>query len=243
MLSGNQHISLLITQPHACSYLPDRSARNLVVDPRLRLDGPRYEALLTQGFRRSGDAVYRPHCAQCQACTPVRVPVVDFLPNRAQRRCIRRNADLELVRTRTINRGILHLYERYLRARHEGEGMDADDHLGFERFTACNWLTVEYWQFFAGIRLIACAVVDVLPNGYSAVYTVFDPDPQIARRSLGTYAVLRQIEEARADGRRHVWLGYWIPGCGKMEYKKCFLPQERGSGDDWKRIAVDGPRD
>ncbi|MEQ9737966.1 MAG: arginyltransferase, partial [Algiphilus sp.] len=90
MLSGLQNVSLLITQPHACSYLEQRTARNLVVDPRLRLDAARYEQLLEQGFRRSGDAVYRPHCPQCQACTPVRIPVRDFAPDRAQRRCMKR---------------------------------------------------------------------------------------------------------------------------------------------------------
>lgn len=237
MLSGFENISLLITQPHACSYLAERTARNLVVDPRLRLDGPRYEQLLGQGFRRSGDAVYRPHCPQCNACTPVRIPVAEFCPNRAQRRCERDNADLALVRTASINDDILALYERYLRARHNGEGMDPEDHHGFERFTACSWLPVEYWQFFAGDRLVACAVVDVLPRGYSAVYTVFDPDPAIAARSPGTYAVLAQIAAAREEGRRHVWLGYWIPGCDKMEYKKRFRPQERATSNGWIRIA------
>lgn len=237
MLSGLQNVSLLITQPHACSYLAQRTARNLVVDPRLRLDAARYEQLLEQGFRRSGDAVYRPHCPQCQACTPVRIPVNAFQPDRAQRRCIKRNTDLELVRAASINSEILSLYERYLRARHEGEGMEPDDHFGFERFTACSWMPVEYWQYFDGERLVACAVVDVLPNGYSAVYTVFDPAPEYAARSLGTLAVLSQIEAAQREGREHVWLGYWIPGCGKMEYKKRFRPQERSDGAGWSRIA------
>ena len=237
MLSGSDNISLLITQPHPCSYLADRTARNLVVDPRLRLDGMRYEQLLAQGFRRSGDAVYRPHCPQCQACTPVRIPVDAFRPDRAQRRCLQRNRDLHLVRTGTINAEILQLYERYLRARHDGEGMDPDDHFGFERFTACSWLPVEYWQFFEGDTLVACAVVDVLPGGYSAVYTVFDPAPEHAPRSLGIHAVLQQIMAAREEGRRHVWLGYWIPGCGKMEYKRRFRPQERPCGEGWKRVA------
>lgn len=237
MLSGLQNVSLLITQPHACSYLEQRTARNLVVDPRLRLDAARYEQLLDQGFRRSGDAVYRPHCPQCQACTPVRIPVRDFTPDRAQRRCMKRNEDLELVRASTINSDILALYERYLRARHEGEGMEPDDHFGFERFTACTWMPVEYWQYFDGDRLVACAVVDVLPNGYSAVYTVFDPGPDYAGRSLGTLAVLSQIHAAEREGKDYVWLGYWIPGCGKMEYKKRFRPQERSDGTGWSRIA------
>ena len=237
MLSGLQNVSLLITQPHACSYLEQRTARNLVVDPRLRLDAARYEQLLEQGFRRSGDAVYRPHCPQCQACTPVRIPVRDFAPDRAQRRCMKRNRDLQLVRVSTINSDILALYERYLRARHEGEGMEADDHFGFERFTDCSWMPVEYWQYFHDDRLVACAVVDVLPHGYSAVYTVFDPAPDHAARSLGTLAVLSQISAAQSEGRDHVWLGYWIPGCSKMEYKKRFRPQERSDGAGWSRIA------
>lgn len=237
MLSGQESISLLITQPHGCSYLPERTARNLVVDPRLPLDAALYEQLLAQGFRRSGDAVYRPHCPQCSACTPVRIPVKEFRPNRAQRRCERDNAGLQLVRAAKINDDILQLYERYLRARHDGEGMDPEDHFGFARFTGCSWLPVEYWQFYDGAHLLACAVVDVLPRGFSAVYTVFDPEPSVAARSMGTYAVLAQIRAAQAEGRRHVWLGYWIPGCGKMAYKRRFRPLEQASDQGWIRIA------
>lgn len=231
------NLSLLITQPHPCSYLPQRTARNLVVDPRMRLDGARYEALLAEGFRRSGDAVYRPHCPQCNACTPVRIPVDRFEPNRSQRRCLRANADLRLVRCDRLDEQALALYTRYLRSRHPDGGMDADDAEGFARFTSCHWLKVEYWHFLLDETLLACAVVDVLPGGYSAVYTVFDPAPEHRRRGLGTYALLRQILAAREEQRRHVWLGYWIPGCEKMAYKQQFLPQQRARNGRWTTVA------
>lgn len=231
------NLSLLITQPHACSYLPQRTARNLVVDPRLQLDGSRYELLLSEGFRRSGDAVYRPHCPECTACTPVRVPVARFEPNRSQRRCMQINRDLTLVRRTQLDDDAMLLYERYLKARHPEGGMDAEDREGFSRFTQCRWLTVEYWHLLLEDRLLACAVVDVLPHSYSAVYTVFDPAPEHRRRGLGTYSVLLQIAAAREEGRRHVWLGYWIPGCEKMTYKQQFLPQERAYRGRWATIA------
>src|SRR3546814_9061345 len=66
------------TGAHPCGYFPERTARDLVLDPRdPRL--PRfYPQALDWGFRRSGELVYRPHCGDCRACVAVRIPVRDF---------------------------------------------------------------------------------------------------------------------------------------------------------------------
>jgi arginyl-tRNA--protein-N-Asp/Glu arginylyltransferase len=231
-------VPLLISASHDCAYLGDRQARNLVVDPYLPMDPMVYQQLLDRGFRRSGDAVYRPHCSGCAACVPVRIPVNRFLPTRAQRRCMQRNADLRVQRGRSLDDAAFALYRRYLAARHPDGGMDGEDRTGFERFLRCSWGETEIWRFSLDEQLLGCAVVDVLPNGFSAVYTFFDPDPIHASRGIGTYAVLSQIAFARAEARSHVWLGYWVPGCNKMAYKERFLPQERLQHDQWHTIAV-----
>jgi arginine-tRNA-protein transferase len=84
-------------------------------------------------------------------------------------------------------------------------------------------------------RLIAVAVTDVTPDAFSAVYTFFDPD--LERRSLGTLAILRQLEWAKRESRRHLYLGYWIKDHVKMDYKRRFKPLEVFDGRRWVLAA------
>jgi arginine-tRNA-protein transferase len=84
--------------------------------------------------------------------------------------------------------------------------------------------------------LFAVALTDVLADGLSMVYSFYDPE--IPGRSLGTYLILDHIERARKMGLPHVYLGYWVKGSSKMDYKRRFLPQERLLPDGWQRIEV-----
>jgi len=83
-------------------------------------------------------------------------------------------------------------------------------------------------------ELVAIALTDVLGDGLSMVYSFFEPDE--AARSLGTYMVLDHIERARTMGLSYVYLGYWVRGSRKMDYKSRFLPQERLLPDGWTRF-------
>ena len=234
----SQRVRLFLSTEHPCGYLPGRSARSLFVDPDYVLNPTRYESLLEQGFRRGGNHVYRPRCESCRSCIPARVLVADFVPNRVQRRCAQRNADLQLEIRKDITDEQFALYQRYLRARHDGGGMNPEDKSGFHNFLNCGWGATEFWQFSLEGRLLACAVVDRLPQGLSAVYTFFDPEE--AARSLGTFAVLAQIREAQALGMRHVYLGYWVPDSRKMDYKKNYRPLEVLGTEGWEKLTEGG---
>ena len=88
----HQHrIALHLTAPHPCSYLADQQASTAFVAPDVAIDAPLFTRLAELGFRRSGQHVYRPQCEHCNACIPVRLPVQDFIPNRNQLRCLKRN--------------------------------------------------------------------------------------------------------------------------------------------------------
>lgn len=230
-----ERVRLFLSTEHPCGYLPERAARSLFVDPDYELNPQRYESLLDQGFRRGGNHVYRPRCESCRACVPARVPVNQFVPSRAQRRCMRRNADLELcIRDRGTDEHF-QLYQRYLRARHDKGGMNPDDRPGFDNFLNCGWGATEFWELREPQqRLLACAVVDRVPQGLSAVYTFFEPDE--AGRGLGNFCVLKQIERARAWGLRHLYLGYWVPGSPKMDYKRGFQPLELLGSRGWQAL-------
>ena len=240
MTANDDNLRLFHTGTHACGYWPERAARDLVLDPRdPRLPGF-YGRALQWGFRRSGDIVYRPHCAGCRACVPVRIPLERFVPDRSQRRCMARNADVDArVAPAARDAERLALYRRYLRARHPGGGMDEHGAAEFDQFLLGRWSESRFLELRAHGRLLAVAVTDLVDDALSAVYTFYDPDE--AARGLGTLAILRQIEWGRREGRRHLYLGYWIDGHGKMDYKRRFRPLERFDGRGWRDISEDDP--
>jgi leucyl-tRNA---protein transferase len=227
---------LLLGTEHPCSYLERRLARSVFVDPQLTLDAPRYGALLDLGFRRSGSYVYRPACGACQECRPVRLPVAEFRPDRAQRRCRRDNADLRLSIEAGLSDEHYALYRRYLLARHPGGGMDPDDREAFHAFLSSHWGNSEILAARDGAgRLLAGGVIDRVPHGLSAVYTWFDPAHEA--RGLGTFMILGEIERARALGAPYLYLGYWVPGSPTMDYKRRFRPLEVLGAEGWRRTV------
>jgi len=235
--SGQHAIRLFQSLEHPCGYWPDRLARDLVIDPTDPHLPAVYGQALVMGFRRSGGHVYRPHCVACRACIPVRIPAARFEPNRSQKRCLARNADLTLhIAPPLRTEENFALYRRYLDTRHAGGGMDDPAPENFDAFLACRWSPTEFMEFRLDGRLVALAVTDVAAAGLSAVYTFYDPD--LAARSLGTYAILRQVERARRERRGHVYLGFWLDGHPKMAYKRAFRPLEYLDGGHWKPMPA-----
>ena len=225
----SDNVRLFQTLPHSCGYFAERTAQNLVIDPAAPQLDQLYGAALERGFRRAGGHLYLPHCGHCRACTPCRIDVEQFAPDRAQKRCAKRNADIVISESMAGYNAERHaLYERYLRQRHPGGGMDEADASDFRRFLTAPWSPTLFLEMRLGKRLVGVAVTDVCSNGLSAVYTFFDPDEHA--RSLGTFAILQQIALARRRGLPWVYLGFWIEGHPKMDYKRRFQPlQVRGN--------------
>lgn len=218
-------VRLFQTLPHPCGYFGDRSAQNIVIDPSAPQLPQIYDLAVQRGYRRAGGHVYHPQCGACHACVACRVPVADFRPDRSQRRCLARNADLEVqITTARYTDERFTLYRRYLQARHPGGGMDDARPEDFARFLYTAWSPTRFIEFRAGGRLLAVAVTDFCAAGLSAVYTFFDPDQ--AARGLGTFAILSQLRLARESGLPHVYLGFWIDRHPKMHYKLRYRPFE-----------------
>ena len=225
----SDNVRLFQTLPHSCGYFAERTAQNLVIDPAAPQLDQLYGAALERGFRRAGGHLYLPHCGHCRACTPCRIDVEHFAPDRAQKRCMKRNADIAISESMAGYNAERHtLYERYLRQRHPGGGMDEADASDFRRFLTAPWSPTLFLEMRVAKRLVGVAVTDVCTNGLSAVYTFFDPDEHA--RSLGTFAILQQVALARRRGLPWVYLGFWIEGHPKMDYKRRFRPlQVRGT--------------
>ncbi len=220
------------TTSHPCSYLPGEQAITLFADPKSRMSRAMYTELSDLGFRRSGNYVYRPHCEGCQACVPVRLPVARFHPNRQQSRIWKKNQDIEVTTVASdFQDEHYRLYASYINARHSDGDMYPPSVEQYCSFLTAEWGDTQFYEFRLQGRLIAVAVCDRLDNGLSAVYTFYDP--QEDRRSLGSYAILWQIEECRRLGLPSLYLGYWIKNSQKMNYKIAYRPIELLINNEW----------
>jgi leucyl-tRNA---protein transferase len=158
-------------------------------------------------------------------CVPIRVPVDRFKPNKSQRRCQRRNADLISTVGPPVFTSEKHdLYIRYLAARHSGAIHNLDQS-GFESFLYESPVdTIEICHRDATDRLLGVGICDISSRSLSTVYFYFEPAEQ--KRGLGTFGALYEIELARQRGIPNYYLGYWVNGCRAMEYKTSFRPYE-----------------
>ena len=201
--------------------------------------------ILTQGgFRRSQSIAYRPACEGCRSCVSVRVVANEFEASRSMRRIVNRNSDLVgEMKIAVPTSEQYSIFRAYLDSRHRDGGMADMTVLDYAMMVEDSHIetrVVEYRRREgdeAGRQvgdLIAVALTDVLGDGLSMVYSFFEPDE--ASRSLGTFMVLDHIERARQMGLAYVYLGYWVRGSRKMDYKSRFLPQERLTPDGWARV-------
>lgn len=233
--SASQRLLLFATPPHPCGYLPSKVATTVFADPRAANSSDMYTVLSSHGFRRSGDHLYRPQCAECSACVPVRIPVRRFRPSRSQSRVWKRNAELEVVaHDGTFDQSHFDLYADYMHARHRGGSMDNPTPEQYREFLCSNWADTLFFEFRLRSRLAAVAVCDRLGDGLSAMYTFFDP--ALASRSLGAYAILWEIEQTRRLGLDWLYLGYWIEASSKMRYKSAYRPQQRLIDGRWTEV-------
>jgi arginine-tRNA-protein transferase len=235
-----------LTAPSPCPYLKGQEERKVFTHGVGERAGDLNDLLTHGGFRRSQSIAYRPACEGCRACVSVRVVANDFRPSRNMRRVRDANADLVgEVRTAAPTSEQYSVFRAYLDARHRDGGM-ADmtvlDYAMMIEDSHVDTRVIEYRRRgpdtgFTGRGtgdLIAVALSDVLSDGLSMVYSFFEPGE--ADRSLGTFMILDHIERALKMGLPYVYLGYWVEGSRKMDYKGRFLPQERLMPSGWIRF-------
>ncbi len=236
---------LYITAAAPCPYLPDRMEKKVFT----HLLGPDAvslnDTLSSAGFRRSQTIAYRPACDHCNACVSVRIKAQEFEPGRTFRRILKTNEDLEReVLPPMTTREQFSLLRRYLDGRH-GDGGMADmtimDYAAMVEETTVDTLLVTYRRQSASPQhkggLVGVALTDRLQDGLSMVYSFFDVEE--ARRSLGTFMILDHVRMACEQNLNYVYLGYWVMGCKKMEYKVKFTPLEALTPDGWATLDRD----
>lgn len=225
-MSHINELNFYATPEHDCSYIKGKQAKTVFVDPKTEIDQGVYSELSQIGFRRSGAHIYRPHCEGCQSCVSIRVPVATFTATRSQRRILNKNKDVSISKVvLSFKDEYYDLYARYIEQRHADGDMYPPDPAQFNSFLVDSKQDSYFYEFrLDNNQLIAVALVDDLDDGISAVYTFYEPS--MANRSLGSFAILWQIQEAQKMQCDYLYLGYWVQECNKMNYKTNYRPME-----------------
>ena len=221
-----------------CPYLDGRVERKLVTELIGRDSGRFYNELSRGGFRRSHHLAYRPACAGCGACVPVRIVAPDFAPTRSLRRVANRNADVT-VRAMEPKASIeqYRVFARYQHSRHNDSEMASMTYGDYRAMIEDSPVATRLIELRGpDARLLGMCLVDLLDDGLSAVYSFYDPSDQ--RRSLGSFLILALIDEVLRRRTSYVYLGYWIAESPKMAYKSRFRPLEGLSARGWEPIEL-----
>lgn len=224
-------LPLFQSEPHPCSYLSGRTAITeysvpgafapIGTNPPLTAED--YQALMDAGFRRSGIAVYRTACESCRECVPIRVPVATFRRSRSQRRVLRRNHDVAVTLDKPrASDEKYRIFAAYQRDHHDSDAVDS--YAQFKEFLYRSPVQSLEMVCRIGEAIAGVGIVDVASQSLSSVYFYFDPAH--ARRSLGTFSALMEIDLCRQIGKPYWYAGYYIRECERMNYKAAFEPYE-----------------
>lgn len=231
----NLQLGLYLSAPYECSYLPEKTARSQVIVQSEWINTSVYSVLIEQGFRRSGTASYRPRCNQCQACVSVRLCVDEFQPSRTQQRMFKKHAKeltLEIIEQPVFEAEHFELYNRYQKLRHAEKAQDSTPET-YDEFLVRSYVDTHFLCFrdtLGTLRMVS--VFDRVHNGLSAVYTFYDPE---YKGSLGTFAVMCLADLCLQWQLPYLYLGYWVKGSEKMDYKTRYQPLEFYVKEKWSR--------
>jgi arginine-tRNA-protein transferase len=232
-----------VAPPSTCGYLPDRRW-SLEYEMVAAISAEEYQLRLEEGWRRFGGMLFRPQCAACTACRSLRVDVRQFRANRSQRRAWRANeGQVELfIGPPTVSRTKLWLYDRFHAFQSEFKDWPmhpAKDVASYRESFVHNPEFTEEWCYLRHDQLIGVGYVDRLPDALSAIYFFYEPEAR--DRSIGTYNVLRILDNAARCGLPYVYLGFYVEGCRSLSYKANFRPNQTLQPDGrWLRFLAPG---
>ena len=223
-----------ITGDHSCSYLPEQAERLVFTLPDQPLSPAIYQQLMQANFRRTGTQLYRPYCSHCQACQAVRIEAAHFMLTSSQRKLLKkaRHAHWHYqVKPASDAMQYFDLYQQYIRGKHAGGVMDPPDAEHLQSMFECDWLDILVLEQYQQQQLVGVMILDVLPDGLSAVYSFYQPNTPLA---LGKLAILAALDFLASQPSAYLYLGFYILACQKMAYKAEFRPQQRLIAGNWQ---------
>ena len=224
-------------QLQSCPYRTNTTARMPLQLPVGKVTPEITDRLLETGYRRSGDFVYRTQCPACTECKPTRVPLDKFQMTGSMRRVFNRG-ERELTcqwGKPSVDSQRIEMFNRHRSERNLGSGevIDAASYGAFLTDSCCDTLELAVSH---QDKLVAIAIIDVGVTSVSAVYTHFEP--AASRYSLGTYAILKQIDWAIQNEKRYVYLGMYVADNPHLNYKARYAPQQRLQDGKWTGIRL-----
>ena len=230
-----------ITHPQPCAYLPDRYERKIFTKLEPDNGDVLNNNLSKQGFRRSQNILYRPACKNCNSCFSARIKVSNFSYSKSQKRIKNKNKNVHRrVNNAWATEEQFELFKKYLNHRHSGGGMTEMEVYEFAAMieeTSVYSNVIEYTSGSSSkLQLLGASLTDILDDGISLVYSFFDPD--LPLQSLGTNIILDHVEYAKELNLPYVYLGYWVPGSKKMEYKSKFNGLEIYYEKKWQAFDI-----
>lgn len=230
-------LRVVIDETNVCSYLPQQTARMPLCLPTQAVTPDKLDALLAAGYRRSGWFFYKTRCPNCQACEPLRLEVTQFQASRSQRRALKtgdQNLQLRLAEP-IVDEQRVRLFNLHRSARKLDHGNPLADESDYRSFLVNSYCQIAEISLWHNESLIAVSILDVGENSLSAVYCYFDP--AASAFSPGTYAILKQIELARAKHYKWLYLGLYVAANLHLNYKARYRPHQRLLAGEWKDFS------
>jgi arginyl-tRNA--protein-N-Asp/Glu arginylyltransferase len=237
LLDGHPPELLVYDEDTNCPYLDAKIARLPMRLPTRPLTSAEFSERLHVGDRRQGLVLYRPSCAECNACEAIRLDIQSFEPSKTQRRIFKRGeSELRVeIGDLSLSSEKVALYNKHKVGRElMGEG-DPIDESGYGAFLVDSCTESFEIRYLLGDHLIGVAIVDRGTDALSAVYTYFDPE--FGPFSPGVYSIMKQLDLCKQWGLRWLYLGLYVRGCSSMEYKAKYLPHERLRDGKWVVFA------
>ena len=219
--------------PKPCPYIPGNKEHLLFTDLTKFVSKKILEKLVSEGFRRSENIFYKPNCKNCKSCISTRILVKDFLYSKKFKRIIKKNYDLnyKIIKPKT-NRNQFKLFKNYLKLRHTKGDMTDMTYLDFRTMLEISPVDTKILHVYKKNNFIGAILYDVYENSFSANYSFFNP--KYKNRSLGTFLILKLIEQAKKEKKKYLYLGYYVKECRKMSYKINFKPIEILKNNNWE---------
>tara|TARA_B100000767_G_C19732817_1_gene522531 strand:- start:76 stop:801 length:726 start_codon:yes stop_codon:yes gene_type:complete len=220
-----EEIQFYVTTKYACGYISGQDAQSIVATPYKNINSKNFEGLINEGFRRSGQYVYKPNCKSCNACVPIRLLASKFVASRSQKRAANYLDKLTIkILPLNFNEEHYELYVHYQNRRHQDTGKSEDEISDYNDFLIKSNVESKLVEFRLGNELKMVTIIDIVNDGISAVYTFYDCSNR--KLSLGTISIMWLISFCKKQNLSFLYLGYWINESKKMKYKTNFKPYE-----------------
>ena len=230
-----EKIQFYVTTKYPCGYINSQEAQSIVATPYKKVDKNTYGDLIQQGFRRSGQYVYKPQCHECNACIPIRVCVEKFTKSQSQKRILKKHSFITAkILPLNFKEEHYNLYVNYQNNRHRIKSEITNDIADYNDFLIKSNVDTKIIEFRAKGKLMMVTIIDIVKNGISAVYTFYDCND--SKLSLGTYSILWLLDFCNNEKLNHLYLGYWINDSKKMKYKVNFKPYELMINGSWQEF-------